>query len=162
MKGKHSQNKFVRFITLPIRFLGKARDSYVRSLANCAQGINYSSGMGGVPAGKFTSLPKSFSARSSRSDEGEDYSELIRAASVRSAGHVNEVDMFLQETLKQRLATMGSKGFPKSTSVGMGFMGRIEEERPGDISDQDSVHAKSELYPRSRSVAVPNSTAAAF
>ncbi|KAF2324249.1 hypothetical protein GH714_011123 [Hevea brasiliensis] len=74
-------------------------------------------------------LPKSYSMGSSISNDNDDYMELIRAASVRSLGHKNEIDMLLQQ-MKQE--SMSSKQLPKSCSVGMGFMGRIDEEKPSD------------------------------
>lgn len=164
MKGKHSHNKFLRFVTLPLRALGKARDFYVRSMINCAEGRTYGQPMGGT-------LPKSFSARSARSNESDDYSDLVRAASVRSMGHLNEIDMLLkqhmqmrsspQQQQQQQLGSNGKARFPKSCSVGMaGFMGRIEEEKPGDFGEDGSVHANKtksssdSAYPRSKSVAV--------
>ncbi|KAH9755865.1 hypothetical protein KPL71_015925 [Citrus sinensis] len=162
MKSKHSHNRFVRFVMLPIRALGKARDFYVRSMINCAEGRTYGQPMGGT-------LPKSFSARSALSSESDDYGELVRAASVRSMGHLNEIDMLLKQHMQMRSSSqqlpqqqLGSNGkarFPKSCSVGMaGFMGRIEEEKPGDLGEDGSVHAKTKssdsVYARSRSVAV--------
>ncbi|KAF2324253.1 hypothetical protein GH714_011159 [Hevea brasiliensis] len=81
-------------------------------------------------------LPKSYSMGSSISNDNDDYMELIRAASVRSLGHKNEIDMLLQQ-MKQE--SMSSKQLPKSCSVGMGFMGRIDEEKPSD--EEGSGHA---------------------
>ncbi|WZZ79952.1 hypothetical protein YC2023_100524 [Brassica napus] len=78
----------------------------------------------------------------------DDYSELVRAASVRSLGHKNEIDMLIQEKLKQG-------GLPKSSSVGMA---RIDEE--GE-AEEGSVNTKtkkvSDLYPCSKSYAVTGS-----
>ncbi|KAJ0026021.1 hypothetical protein Pint_08627 [Pistacia integerrima] len=150
MKGKHNQSKFMRFIRMPFRVLGKARDFYVRSLTEYAAKGNY--------GGQFPSLPKSFSVGASRSNASEDYSELIRAASVRSMGHRNEVDLLIHQHLMQSAANR-SKEFPKSSSVGMKFMGRIEEEKSCDLEDSvDGKRNKSDYnkFPRSRSVAVSN------
>lgn len=162
MRNKQSQNKFVRFITIPIRVLGKARDLYVRSLTDYAKGARYSNTRG-LPAAQFTALPKSFSVVSSRSNDNEDYKELVRAASVRSMGHTNETEMLQQQLRRQSTAkvVVGSKGFPKSCSVGMGFMGRIDEEKDSDFGE-DSVGSANnnnnnkpdQLYSRSRTVSV--------
>ncbi|KAL5777572.1 hypothetical protein ACOSP7_010498 [Xanthoceras sorbifolium] len=163
MRSKHNQNKLVRFITIPIRVLSKARDMYVRSLTDYAKGARYSNVSTGMPAGQFTALPKSFSVGPKRSYDNEDYKELVRAASVRSMGHANEAEMFLQQQkqlMRQQSAAVvvGSKKFPKSCSVGMGFMGRIDEERSCDSGEDNSVGSsnnsnRTELYSRSRTVA---------
>ncbi|XVF64208.1 hypothetical protein PTKIN_Ptkin09bG0149700 [Pterospermum kingtungense] len=144
----HSQNKFLRFITVPFRALGKARDLYVRSLTSCASRVSY-----GQSSGDYTGLPRSFSASSAISNDSEDLRELMRAASVRSLGHRNEIEMFLQQQLKLQT---GSKGLPKSSSVGMG---RIDEDKPCEFGENgdDAVLDKKKknfLYPRSKSYAV--------
>ncbi|KAK3231204.1 hypothetical protein Dsin_003085 [Dipteronia sinensis] len=154
--SKHNQNKFVRFITIPIRVLSKARDMYVKSLTDYAKGARYRN----TTPGQFATLPKSFSVGPIRSNtDNEDFKELVRAASVRSMGHTNEAEMLLQQHMRRPTATaaVGSKGFPKSCSVGMGFMGRIDEEKPSDVGE-DSVGSvnsnKTESFSRSRTVSV--------
>ncbi|KAK2660109.1 hypothetical protein Ddye_006642 [Dipteronia dyeriana] len=164
--SKHNQNKFVRFITIPIRVLSKARDMYVKSLTDYAKGARYRN----TTPGQFAALPKSFSVGPVRSNtDNEDYKELVRAASVRSMGHTNEAEMLLQQHMGRpppqatatATAVVGSKGFPKSCSVGMGFMGRIDEEKPGDVGE-DSVGSvnsnKAESYSRSRTVSLVTRT----
>ncbi|XP_021284935.1 uncharacterized protein LOC110417070 [Herrania umbratica] len=151
MRSKgHSSNKFVRFITVPFKMLGKARDLYVRSLSSCASTVSYGQSSGGY-TGQYSGLPRSFSASSAASsNDNEDLRELIRAASVRSLGHRNEMEMFLQQQLRQ----MGSKGLPKSCSVGMG---RIDEDKPCEFEEEDDVVVDKKqdfLYPRSKSYAV--------
>ena len=49
-----------------------------------------------------------------------------------------------------------SKQLPKSCSVGMGFMGRIDEENGEDEGSVDGSKrgAKGDMYPRSRSYVV--------
>ncbi|KDP41598.1 hypothetical protein JCGZ_16005 [Jatropha curcas] len=158
MRAKgHNQSKFMKIVTIPIKVLGKARDLYVNSMSSCAARTSYS---------HCTSLPngnllKSYSMGSSMSNDNDDYRELIRAASVRSLGHKNEIDMVLQQ-MKQAST---KQQLPKSCSVGMGFMGRIDEEKPG-MEEEGSVDGskkgtKADLYPRSRSYAV-GKTGAAF
>lgn len=59
----------------------------------------------------------------------------MRAASVRSLGHKNEIDMFIHEKVKQEKLQqemqkkMKYGGLPKSTSVGMA---RIDEDEEGE------------------------------
>lgn len=98
-----------------------------------------------------SALPKSLSVVSRR--DSEDYRELVRAASVRSMGHVNETQM-----LKTQIR-MESRGINKSCSV---VMGRIDEEKDGDLSEDGvgvgvggCVHGRSKspyLYVRSRTI----------
>ncbi|KAJ8773281.1 hypothetical protein K2173_028458 [Erythroxylum novogranatense] len=147
MKKKgHSQNKFVRILTLPLKVLGKAKDFYVRSLTNCSMSVSHRHGMT-LPDGQFSSLPRSFSVGSLRPDVGEDYRELVRAASVRSLGHKSEMEMYRQQ-LRQS-SNVGSEILPKSSTV---CMGRIDEDKACD--DFEEVGEKREVYPRSRSYAV--------
>ncbi|KAK8705569.1 hypothetical protein V6N13_049167 [Hibiscus sabdariffa] len=150
----HAQNKFVRFITIPFRALGKARDLYVRSMTSCAAGVSF--GQGGGAADYAGQLPRSFSESSAASSyANEDFRDLIRAASVRSLGHRNEVEMFLQEQLKQMRA---AKGLPKSSSVGMG---RIDEDKPFESEEKNQLHhvdnnamKQDTLFKRSKTYAV--------
>ncbi|XP_035548618.1 uncharacterized protein LOC109015906 [Juglans regia] len=153
MTSKGNQNKFVRFITTPIRILGKARDVYVRSITNCATGVRY-----GQSTGCPTALPKSFSVSSSRSNNDEELRELIRAASVRTL--IERIDMEMIMKQQAGMQSRGSKVLPKSCSVGMG---RIDEDGPCDF-EEVSVSGKGRkadlLFPRSRSYAVTNRNAA--
>lgn len=155
MKSKQNQNIFIKIVKTPVRVLCKARDLYVRSIIKCSDGVGYGhTSMGGQYA-----LPKSFSTASTRSSsqyESEDFRELLRAASARGYGHKNELEMYLQQ-LKQSMATPAStesKPLPKSVSVGMGFMGRIDEDTPCEFEEEEGGVKKKEIYPRSKSVAV--------
>ncbi|KAK8649050.1 hypothetical protein V6N13_129788 [Hibiscus sabdariffa] len=156
----HAQNKFVRFITIPFRALGKARDLYVRSMTSCAAGVSF--GQGGAAPDYAGQLPRSFSESSAASSyANEDFRDLIRAASVRSLGHRNEVEMFLQEQLKQMKA---AKGLPKSSSVGMG---RIDEDKPFETEeknvDNNTITMKQDsLFKRSKTYAVTKRSSVAF
>ncbi|GMJ02571.1 hypothetical protein like AT1G58420 [Hibiscus trionum] len=159
----HSQNKFVRFIRIPFRVLGKARDLYVKSLTSCAAGVSLGQGCGDYATGQYPGLPRSVSASSAASSlDNEDLRDLIRAASVRSLGHRNEVEMILQEQLKQMKA---AKGLPKSSSVGMG---RIDEDRSVEFEENKEVlHAGSNndkkqdpLFKKSKTYAVTKSRVA--
>ncbi|XP_022131465.1 uncharacterized protein LOC111004665 [Momordica charantia] len=149
----HNQSKFLRFVTLPFRALGKAKDFYVRSVMDCAPKVSY-----GYPSGQLPVLPKSYSARSCRSNETEDFRELVKAASVRSLD-IKEIDadIVLQQRLRQSTAVhASSRGpLPKSCSVGMG---RIDEDSACEF--EDGAEEKTDLaYSRSRSYAVTKKTA---
>lgn len=141
----HNQSKFMRFVTLPIRALGKAKDFYVRSIMDCAPRVTY-----GYPSGQLPVLPRSYSAQSCRSNETDDFRELVKAASVRSLDIKDiDADILCPQRLRQ------SKKLLKSSSVGMG---RIDEESACEF--EDGVEEKADLvYPRSKSYAVTNSKA---
>ncbi|KAE8659175.1 FKBP-type peptidyl-prolyl cis-trans isomerase family protein [Hibiscus syriacus] len=128
----HSHNKFMRMISVPLKALGKARDLYVRSLTSCASNVSY-----GHAAEQYSGLPRSFSVSSVTSNDNDDFRELVRAASVRSLGHKDELDMlFRRRQQQQPRVRMGSKGLPKSCSVAMG---RIDEENPCEFEENKAV-----------------------
>ncbi|KGN62434.1 uncharacterized protein LOC105434639 [Cucumis sativus] len=142
-KNAQNQNKFIRFVTLPIRALGKAKDFYVKSIMDCAPRVSH-----GYPSGQLPILPKSYSSRSCRSNETDDFRELVKAASVRSLD-IKDIDADILYPQRQRQ----SKGLPKSCSVGMG---RIDEDTACEF--EEGVEDKAHLaYPRSKSYAVTNS-----
>ncbi|MCE3050082.1 hypothetical protein HAX54_046442 [Datura stramonium] len=103
------------------------------------------------------SLPKSYSVTSTRSDNSEDFRELVRAASARSMGENFELNLLIQQQIRQQLQQqMPSRRVPRSVSVGMG---RIDEDKPYVLGDQQvdvsMMLMKNDLkYPRSRSHAV--------
>ncbi|CAK7347402.1 unnamed protein product [Dovyalis caffra] len=162
MKTKaRNQSNFMRVITIPVRLLCKARDIYVKSMTDCSMRMSYGSPPVALPAGQHHPLPRTFSVGSSRSDDTEDYRELVRAASARSFGHRNEIEMYMQQFRQQQSSIImeSKKVLPKSCSVGMGFMGRIDEDKPCDF-EASGVVAKPQLGPRSRSYAVGKGRAA--
>ncbi|KAE8657049.1 FKBP-type peptidyl-prolyl cis-trans isomerase family protein [Hibiscus syriacus] len=150
MRSKgHSHNKFMRFIAVPLKALGKARDLYVRSLTSCASSVSY-----GRAAGQCSGLPRSFCLSSATSNDKDDFRELIRAASVRSLGHRDKLDMLFRQQQQPPRVRMGSKGLPKSSSVAMG---RIDEENPCEFEESEAAAVDKKrdlLYPRSKSYAV--------
>ncbi|CAN1775951.1 hypothetical protein LINPERHAP1_LOCUS13499 [Linum perenne] len=179
MKSKQGQNQnqnlFLRIITSPIRAFGKAKDLYVRSLTDCAAGPrqnrrrnhHYSTGQQHYAP---LPLPRSLSVASSITNigSGEDLHELMRAASVRYYGHENEAEMYVQQLRQirqqEREASRSEKALPKSVSVGMGFMGRIDEDNACEEFEDDAAGAAGagtgkindklgDKYPRSKSYA---------
>ncbi|CAG7900011.1 unnamed protein product [Brassica rapa] len=150
-KGGQNKNKILRIISTPFRALNKF---YVRSITGCVSRTHYFSS-----ASVFDPFSRSCSSSSSAfsssassrrtTDFGidDDYSELVRAASVRSLGHKNEIDMFIQEKQKQG-------GLPKSSSVGMA---RIDEEEEVEDGSVNPTKVSDLLYPRSKSYAVTGS-----
>ncbi|EOA37143.1 hypothetical protein CARUB_v10010449mg [Capsella rubella] len=169
---KQNQNKFLRIISTPLRALGKARDFYVRSITGCAARTHYSSSASvsaPFPRSRSSSSAAFSSSASSRrtTDFGidDDYSELVRAASVRSLGHKSEIDMLIQEKLQQQRQAGGGGGgggllLPKSSSVGMARIEEEEETEEGSVNPKMKKKTKKVsdlLYPRSKSYAVTTS-----
>lgn len=156
-KASKKPNKFVHIITTPIRALGKARDFYVNSMLDCAN----ANAVGLQGTAQAASLPRSFSAASSSrsyNDDGEDYRELVRAASARSIGSTRlDVDTRIKQERRIR-AGPGSGPPQRSISVAMG---RIDEERPTNYFGEDMKNGNNNLvrkndlkYPRSKSEVV--------
>ncbi|KAL9238015.1 hypothetical protein vseg_012496 [Gypsophila vaccaria] len=175
MKTKHThQNKFLKIITLPIKALAKARDFYVRSMNNYADKVSYG-GSGWVGSNYADAFPRSFSTSSTRSNEKDDFKELVRAASTSTLG--NRVDLGTvmsssPSTSKVNASTTTTstfvlpqqkgnnvgynKGVSRSVSVGMA---KIEEDKAVDFGEvgnfgeivTNNVKQKIRVFPRSMS-----------
>ncbi|KAL2894957.1 Plasma membrane fusion protein PRM1 [Bienertia sinuspersici] len=162
---KTHQNKLMKIIKMPIRALAKARDFYVRSMNNYADKACYGGGISYADP-----LPRSFSTTSTRSNDNDDFRELIRAASTNTLG--NRIDLNSVITNKNKphhnLSNSnngGIKGVPRSASVGMA---KIEEDKPIEFNDNfngvnlglgvndggNVKQSKFGIFPRSRSYAV--------
>ncbi|ESQ29580.1 hypothetical protein EUTSA_v10023719mg [Eutrema salsugineum] len=169
MRGQNNnKNRFLRIISMPLKVLVKARDLYMRSITGCAARTHYSSADAvSIPFPRSRSTSSAFSSsassrrRSSDFTFEDDYSELLRAASVRSLGHKNGIDMFIHQQLQQRkgnhvavgAVAVAKGGLPKSSSVGM-KMAKIDEEDEEEGSVKNLKKGSDFLYPRSRSYAV--------
>ncbi|XP_034682187.1 uncharacterized protein LOC117911872 [Vitis riparia] len=140
-KGK-KQSKAMRCIGAPLRVLAKAGDFYMRSMMDCSGGVGYG-GLVGCPALQVSHLPNSFSVSSSkRRDEELRLRELMGRVSKRSGG--SRVEM-------ERRKGVGMRSY----SIGIGRIGRIDEEKPCEFVEDDDGKLKADvLYPRSRSCAV--------
>ncbi|GAA0140687.1 hypothetical protein Leryth_017168 [Lithospermum erythrorhizon] len=149
-KAQVPQNRFLRIVTIPVRALVKAKDFYVRSMINCTSGVGY----GGMGTVHVAQLPRSFSARSSMSNESEDFIELVRAASGKGTLSKLDLQMYLQQQMmmQNNKGVAGSRKMPRSASVAMG---KIDEDAPFDFGeDIVEVNIKTQMkYPRSRSYA---------
>ncbi|KAF6136885.1 hypothetical protein GIB67_018924 [Kingdonia uniflora] len=134
-------NKFMRCIKAPIRVLSKVRDLYIRSMTQCAGSTAFGGNMGGPSGQAMSTLPRSFSVNSSRSDD-EDLRELIRVASQKTLKE-NNLDVKKQ--------TFTPMGLPRSQTVGIG---RIDEDKAYEFKEDVMVKSDLLLYPRSKSYAV--------
>ncbi|OWM79145.1 uncharacterized protein LOC116193968 [Punica granatum] len=145
MGGKvRRQNKFKHVILAPFRIMCKAKNFYMKGMEDFAGRVSQGGGVSGPGAAQVPTVPRSFSKRNE--DDDEDYRELLRSVSKRNA---------------ERQQAMGVTGPPsgvtgmggmRSYSVGIGKIGRIDEETPCKFEE---VPPRAEsLYPRSRSQAV--------
>ncbi|KAL0368925.1 UNVERIFIED_CONTAM: hypothetical protein Scaly_1111400 [Sesamum calycinum] len=158
MNPKTSQkNRFLRLITTPFRALCKARDFYVKSMMDCAN----SNIIGLQSSSQAPSLPRSFSSSSARSDNSEDFRELVRAASARGIGNRADLEAYIkQEMMKMRTASGSGPRAMSARSISVA-MGRIDEDSPccyfgEDINGNSVINVKNDMkYPRSKSHAVP-------
>lgn len=126
-----TRNKFIRYLKVPFKALGKARDFYVRSLTSCASRIGHGHCPNHFPV-EYYELSRSFGESSSSMpnvNKDDDTTELIRATSVRSSSYGNEMNMFSPKQLKLKIR---SRGLPKN-------MGRIDEDKPCVFEDNDVI-----------------------
>ncbi|XP_031119530.1 uncharacterized protein LOC116022791 [Ipomoea triloba] len=147
--GKATQNRFLRFLALPMRCLSRTRDCYINGMNNYAV----------VNQPKAPSrVQRSYSVSSQGSNDSEDYRELLKAASMRGMEGRIELERLMQQYMKQQqaaaaaMAMRSSQRVRRSSSVAMG---RIDEE--SGAGEDDSNHGVDEMkYPRSKSYAVNN------
>lgn len=138
--------------------------------------------MGLPPSNYGVSLPRSFSTTSSRSNDSEDFRELLRAASTRtlaesrstSSSSSSDLSLYIQQEMMLRrkqpprgaafAGGLQKKMPPRSCSVGMG---RIDEDKPCCAFAEEEEEEEADyrqnrnqklVYPRSKSYAVNNSS----
>ncbi|KAK9097153.1 hypothetical protein Sjap_022650 [Stephania japonica] len=142
--SKQSESKLIRCVKAPMRALCSARDMYVRSMTQCAGRTSHTAAMG-MGAGAVSSIPRSFSASSSRrSGEDEDLRELIRAASQK--GLLSKIELEIRQKQQQQQQRK-SEALPRSFTVGIG---RIDEEKASEFDEEEPVVKPRVLYPRSK------------
>ncbi|KAL9417673.1 hypothetical protein AB3S75_040625 [Citrus x aurantiifolia] len=144
MKSKEKKKTtFMQIMSSPVLLLRNARDSYINSFNGCANDV----GRGGVvvcPVPHVSHVPKNFSYGSSKSRDDEKLREMLRQATCkRIIGR--EVGLNLQRQTEVIEATT----MRKSYSVGVGKIGRIDEDKPCSFEENLS-------YPRSKSHAIGN------
>jgi len=146
-KETRKESKLIRCIKSPIRFLGKARDFYIRTMTRWAGNVEQGGGVmgSGAPTAQVSSLPKSFSVNSANSSNDDDLRDLIRAASTRS------LESKVQLELLRRQPVAANEVVPRSQSVGSG---RIDEDKFYEYENDDVVKVNTDFVPRSKSYAV--------
>ncbi|KAI5661196.1 hypothetical protein M9H77_20519 [Catharanthus roseus] len=160
-KGTKKQNKYLRGITAPIRALNRI---FMNTMFSCAASFDQAAsnvvncGIG-APHQVCAELPRSFSvnssvsatARESIDREEKELRELIRVVSKK----LNEPNYKLVEIQKMKLRTAAEM---RSYSVGVGKMGRIDEDWPCEFKELGDDNGGLGVYPRSRSCAVTRKT----
>ncbi|KAK8673914.1 hypothetical protein V6N13_112223 [Hibiscus sabdariffa] len=142
-------SKASRYLKAPMKILIKAREFYIKSMTEYWNQIGYGSVMGcPTPTGQLNTLPRSSSAsvfptRQSSSDGN--WKKLIRAASTSRLG--NNVQL---EILKPQQARQS----PRTRNHSLGI-GRIDEDKPCEF-EEDDFKVKTDVFPRSRRLAVLN------
>ncbi|XP_007042679.2 PREDICTED: uncharacterized protein LOC18608112 [Theobroma cacao] len=145
-KGRKAkkQSKLMKIVCSPIRLLSKARAFYVKNIEECAGGVGRGGGVVCPAPPAASRLHKSFSVNSSKASDDEEFRQLLRAASKRG------IDSKVQSSgMKRTTAGSGGMGM-RSYSVGIGKIGRIDEDKPCSFEEEE-IDAM--LYPRSRSYA---------
>ncbi|KAJ0076896.1 hypothetical protein Patl1_36262 [Pistacia atlantica] len=126
----------------PRKILHKARDFYVKSMEDCASKGGYG-GVVGCPTAQVSRLPRSFSVNYSKSRNNEKFREFLAAMSKKMG---TEMDLNAREE-ELRQQKMENYGAVKRcyTSVGLGKIGRIDEDRPCYF-EEDMLYARSRSY----------------
>ncbi|KAE8707014.1 ARM repeat superfamily protein isoform 1 [Hibiscus syriacus] len=146
------ESKLSRYLKAPIRVLMKARDLYITSMTEYSERISFGTVMG-CPTGQLNGLSRSYSVASTKSRNGDDdLRELIRAASTRSLRNKPPMDLHGKQP-GRRSPTTGANHMARNHSAGIG---RIDEDKPCGFDDKDKIEVKTDVFPRSRSYAVPN------
>ncbi|KAL3538778.1 hypothetical protein ACH5RR_002144 [Cinchona calisaya] len=148
------QSKIIRFLKAPIKILNKL---YMNSMYGCAGRIGENTAVVScsiAPQVYSQQLPRNFSVSSSNdSQQEEELRELIRAVSTK-LGEIKTVDAQLQKP-RAGLAAAAASAEKRSYSVGIGRIGRIDEDMPCDFKEAD---ANNNAYPRCKSYAVTTSS----
>ncbi|XP_027109806.1 uncharacterized protein LOC113759218 [Coffea eugenioides] len=154
------QSTLMVILKAPARVLKKITEFYMNSMFDCAARIGDNTVVNcGIAPQVSQQLPRNFSVNSSKDSKQEDeLRELIRAVSTKlseaNAG-IKTIDPQLQRPITS--VKLPAKAAEKrSYSVGIGRIGRIDEDMPCDFKEADSpIYA----YPRCKSYAVTSRNA---
>lgn len=156
-KALKQRNLFRQMLSTPIRILSRFRNFYIKSLVDCSGAAGYG---GGVTA-PVSVLPKSFSVNSSSTNNyRQDQHVFSRWHFSRTSSKMNndveKNDLGFQRKVQVQSSMELNYGMRmRSYSVGLGKIGKIDEERPCSFREEDhEVHSSADLYLRSRSYAV--------
>ncbi|WCJ18028.1 hypothetical protein M5689_000410 [Euphorbia peplus] len=133
-------NKITKLTKASVKILCKARDVYIKGMLGFSRGVNAGYGSAGIGGG-VARLPRSYSVNSSIEVDEEELRRLLRLKSQK------ESEMKMQHNQQYE-----SRGMKRSYSVGLGKIGKIEEDRA--CSFREDVADANNLYPRSKSHAI--------
>ncbi|GFY89505.1 hypothetical protein Acr_06g0014450 [Actinidia rufa] len=159
MRGKANQSKFMKLVRAPITILSKARDLYMKRLFDCASKHGLSGANAVCPA---PLVPRNPSVGSTNEVvHGEEVRELVRVVSKRDVAGTR-VEILKVDGLKEEgKPTVGAIGVGRSYSVGIGRIGRIDEDKPCEFEEEEGHHVQAngnirnqQLYPRSKTYVV--------
>ncbi|CAL5377533.1 unnamed protein product [Camellia sinensis] len=163
-KAKKKQSKFMICIRTPIRILIKAIDFYEKTLLDCAGKTSCRSVVCSVPQ-LLPHLPRNNNNNNNNHHAGlsneidnEDVRRLVRVVSKRHTGREATMNIDLQQE-EGEVAKGGNDGVGRSYSVGIGKIGRIDEDKPCEFEEEeedDVLEGKKTdlLKPRSKSYGV--------
>ncbi|KAL7236394.1 hypothetical protein ACSBR1_019640 [Camellia fascicularis] len=162
-KAKKKQSKFMICIRTPIRILNKAIDFYEKTLLDCAGKTSCRSVVCSVPQ-LLPHLPRNNNNNNhhvglSNEIDNEDVRRLARVVSKRHTGREATMNIDLQQE-EGEVAKGGNDGVGRSYSVGIGKIGRIDEDKPCEFEEEeeedDVLEGKNTdlLKPRSKSYGV--------
>ncbi|XP_059650057.1 uncharacterized protein LOC132295794 [Cornus florida] len=146
----NKQSKLMQYITTPFRIIGMTRDFYTKTMFDCAGRI----GEGSVVAchtAQVSHIPTKFDVYLSNVKKEDDHvRELLRAVPNK-----RELDGRIMESNVPQGQPAGM-GCGRSYSVGVGRIGRIDEDKSCDFEEDELVvKGKEDLFhTRSRSYAV--------
>lgn len=149
-RKKKKQPKIMYYLSAPLRLLGSLREFYTNTLCDCGR-IGHVGQMA-----SYVTLPHQLShssqfSRSSSFKESKDIEELrelIRVMTLKNTAK-NRTNTDDRRKLKANVDN-GRSG--RSYSVGVGKIGRIDEDAPCDFVEVVDINKS--IYPRCRSYAL--------
>jgi hypothetical protein len=135
MRSKsNEQSKLMHYIYMisPIRILSKATEFYMKSMVDCAGRVGHGAVVGN-PIARVRRLP----------NDDEVLRQLPSKVSKRNVD--NKVSFDLHRQQEVRKPYMDASAVGRSYSVGLGKIGRIDEDKPCYF-EEDDVNVKSRSY----------------
>lgn len=149
--GSKANKLLLRIILAPIMILSKARDFYVKRMLECGGRVGYNAVIIGGPAvSQSVYLPESCSVviSSEGGNQDEEFRQLLQST-MRESLNMNN-----RQRVELRRRTVEFSDMGRSYSVGLGKIGRIDEDKPcsfREVEDENSF-AKSRSHALRRNV----------
>ncbi|KAJ9159380.1 hypothetical protein P3X46_024889 [Hevea brasiliensis] len=149
-KANKQSKLMMEIILAPIKILSKARDFYMKSMVDCAGRVGYTTVVfGGPVASQSVQLPKSFSVSSSSqgSKNNEELRQLLQGSGMESLDMMNS-----RQRQQVRIKAMESGDMGRCYSVGLGKIGKIDEEKACSFREDEDLCPRSRCHALRRSV----------